>query len=58
VRLCHAEAKALGVPNEVMNAVLKIWEQAYSEIGADKDFTTVIQPIEKRAGVTVGAKAK
>jgi hypothetical protein len=46
------------VPNEVMNAVLKIWEQAYSEIGADKDFTTVIQPIEKRAGVTVGAKAK
>jgi 3-hydroxyisobutyrate dehydrogenase-like beta-hydroxyacid dehydrogenase len=58
VRLCHAEAKALGVPNEVMSAVLKIWEQAYSEIGADKDFTTVIQPIEKRAGVTVGAKAK
>jgi 3-hydroxyisobutyrate dehydrogenase-like beta-hydroxyacid dehydrogenase len=58
VRLCHAEAKALGVPNDVMAAVLKTWEQAYSEIGADKDFTTVIQPIEKRAGVTVGAKAK
>jgi 3-hydroxyisobutyrate dehydrogenase-like beta-hydroxyacid dehydrogenase len=56
VRLCHAEAKALGVPNEVMSAVLEAWERAYSEIGADKDFTTVIQPIEKRAGVTVGAK--
>src|SRR5690242_14394435 len=56
VRLCHEEAKALGVPNEVMSAVLKIWEQAIAEIGADKDFTTVIQPIEKRAGVTVGAK--
>jgi hypothetical protein len=37
-----------------MSAVLKIWEQAYSEIGPDKDFTTVIQPIEKRAGVTIG----
>jgi 3-hydroxyisobutyrate dehydrogenase-like beta-hydroxyacid dehydrogenase len=47
VRLCHAE---------VMSAVLEAWERAYSEIGADKDFTTVIQPIEKRAGVTVGAK--
>jgi len=58
VRLCQAEAKELGVPNDVMSAVLKIWEQAYSEIGADKDFTTVIQPIEKRAGVIVGAKAK
>jgi hypothetical protein len=39
-----------------MSAVLGAWERAYSEIGADKDFTTVIQPIEKRAGVTVGAK--
>ena len=58
VRLCHEEAKTLGVPNEVMGAVLKVWEQAISEIGADKDFTTVIQPIEKRAGVTVGAKFK
>jgi 3-hydroxyisobutyrate dehydrogenase-like beta-hydroxyacid dehydrogenase len=58
VRLCHAEATALGVPNDVMAAVLKIWEQACSEIGADKDVTTVIQPIERRAGVTVGAKAK
>jgi 3-hydroxyisobutyrate dehydrogenase-like beta-hydroxyacid dehydrogenase len=58
VRLCHAEAKALGVPNEVMTAVLGAWERAYSEIGPDKDFTTIVQPIEKRAGVTVGAKAK
>jgi 3-hydroxyisobutyrate dehydrogenase-like beta-hydroxyacid dehydrogenase len=58
VRLCHEEAKGLGVPNDVMNAVLKVWEQAISEIGADKDFTTVIQPIERRAGVTVGTKAK
>jgi 3-hydroxyisobutyrate dehydrogenase-like beta-hydroxyacid dehydrogenase len=58
VRLCLAEAKSLGVPNDVMSAVLKIWEQANSEIGGTADFTTVIQPIERRAGVIVGAEAK
>jgi len=57
VRLCLEEAKALGVPNEVMSAVAGTWEAANSEIGGDKDFTTVIQPIEKRAGVIVGKKS-
>jgi len=57
VRLCLQEAKTLGVPNEVMSAVLGAWEAANSEIGGDKDFTTVIQPIERRAGVTVGKKS-
>jgi 3-hydroxyisobutyrate dehydrogenase-like beta-hydroxyacid dehydrogenase len=56
VRLCLAEAKALGVPNEVMSAVLGVWETANAELGGDKDFTTVIQPIERRAGVTIGGK--
>jgi hypothetical protein len=37
-----------------MTAVLETWETANSEIGGDKDITTVIQPIEKRAGVIVG----
>jgi len=54
VRLCLAEARSLDVPNDVMNAVVDVWEQANAEVGGDKDFTTVIQPIEKRAGVTVG----
>jgi 3-hydroxyisobutyrate dehydrogenase-like beta-hydroxyacid dehydrogenase len=57
VRLALAEAKALNVPHHVMAAVLDAWETANSEIGGDKDFTTVVQPIEKRAGVTVGKKA-
>jgi 3-hydroxyisobutyrate dehydrogenase-like beta-hydroxyacid dehydrogenase len=56
VRLAFAEAKSLDVPHEIMAAVLNAWETANSEIGGDKDFTTVIQPIEKRAGVTVGRK--
>ena len=54
VRLALAEAKAMKVPHEVMAAVLNAWETANSEVGGDKDFTTIIQPIEKRAGVTVG----
>jgi 3-hydroxyisobutyrate dehydrogenase-like beta-hydroxyacid dehydrogenase len=57
VRLCLEEAKALGVPNDVMSAVARLWELANSEIGGDKDFTTIIQPVERRAGVTVGKKA-
>jgi hypothetical protein len=58
VRLCLAEAKALGVPMEVMSAVGKVWELAYSEIGPEKDFSTIVQPIERRAGVTVGKEKK
>lgn len=57
VRLAQDEAKALGVPMDIMSAVGRAWELAYAEIGPDKDFTTIIQPIEKRAGVIVGKKA-
>jgi len=57
VRLCYAEANALGVPHEVISAVLSVWETANSEMGGGADFTRVIQPIEKRAGVTVGKKS-
>lgn len=54
VRLALAEAESLGVPMDIMSAVGRAWELAYREIGPDKDFTTIVQPIERRAGVTVG----
>ncbi len=57
VRLALQEMKALGVPHDIMDAVGRAWEQVYSEIGPDKDFTTVIQPVERRAGLTVGKKS-
>jgi len=57
VRLCATEAKALGVPHDVMDAVLGVWEQGNTEMGADADFTNVLKPIEKRAGVTVGKES-
>jgi 3-hydroxyisobutyrate dehydrogenase-like beta-hydroxyacid dehydrogenase len=54
VRLCVEEARALGVPDEVMSAVLDQWEITNSEFGGDSDFTSIVKMIEKRAGVTVG----
>lgn len=56
VKLCLDEAAALGVPNDVMSAVGRVWQLTQDEVGADKDFTTVVQPLEKRAGVEVKAK--
>ncbi len=56
VRLCVEEAKSLDVPNEVMSAVLGQWEATNSEFGGDTDFTVIAKMIERRAGVTVGAK--
>ncbi len=58
VRLCLQEAKALGVPNEVMSAVAANWEAVNAENGGDSDFSTVIQPLERRAGVTFAATGK
>lgn len=56
VKLCLQEAKALGVPTDMMGMVASLWERTASEIGPDKDFTTIVQTVENRAGVTVGKK--
>ncbi|MGZ5828136.1 MAG: NAD(P)-dependent oxidoreductase [Xanthobacteraceae bacterium] len=56
VKLCLSEAAALGVPNDIMSAVGRLWQLTQDEIGPDKDFTTVVQPLERRAGVEVKAK--
>jgi hypothetical protein len=56
VKLCLDEAAALGVPNEIMRAVGHVWQITQDEIGPDKDFTTVVQPLERRAGVEVRGK--
>ena len=56
VRLALQEADAHGLPMDIGRAVGRLWALAVEEIGGDKDFTTVIQPLERRAGVTVRAK--
>jgi len=53
VKLCLEEAEALGVPMWVASAVRQLWFLACSQIGPEKDFTTIVQCIEQWAGVEV-----
>jgi 3-hydroxyisobutyrate dehydrogenase-like beta-hydroxyacid dehydrogenase len=55
VRLALDEMKSLGLSMEVAEAVGRLWEVVIRENGADSDFTSAIKPIEKKAGVVVGA---
>jgi 3-hydroxyisobutyrate dehydrogenase-like beta-hydroxyacid dehydrogenase len=55
LKLCVAEGKALGVPMEVAETVAHMLQVACDENGPDKDLTTVVQPVERRAGVEVRA---
>jgi 3-hydroxyisobutyrate dehydrogenase-like beta-hydroxyacid dehydrogenase len=54
VRLYLDEAEPLGVSVGVAEAILRVWEAAAQEQGPESDFTTVIKPFEKAAGVIVG----
>jgi 3-hydroxyisobutyrate dehydrogenase-like beta-hydroxyacid dehydrogenase len=53
VGLALSEAGALGVPMDVAEAVMRALKLACDEIGGEKDLTTIVQPIERRAGVEV-----
>jgi 3-hydroxyisobutyrate dehydrogenase-like beta-hydroxyacid dehydrogenase len=55
VKLALSEAKALGVPMDVAEAVARALQLACDEIGPDGDLSTIVQPIERRAGVEVRA---
>jgi 3-hydroxyisobutyrate dehydrogenase-like beta-hydroxyacid dehydrogenase len=55
VGLALSEAKALGVPMDVAEAVMRALKLACDEIGPDKDLTTVVQPLERRTGIEVRA---
>jgi 3-hydroxyisobutyrate dehydrogenase-like beta-hydroxyacid dehydrogenase len=54
VRLYLDEAKVLGVPADIAETIGRLWEAAARDQGPDSDFTAVIKPFEKAAGVTVG----
>jgi 3-hydroxyisobutyrate dehydrogenase-like beta-hydroxyacid dehydrogenase len=58
LKLCLEEAEAAGVPMWVANAVRQLWQHAHQEIGPDKDFTTIVQVLERWAGVEVKSGAK
>ena len=56
VRLCLEEAEQLGVPMWVASAVRQMFQFSTMQNGADKDLTTLIQCIERWAGVEVRGK--
>ena len=58
VRLYLDEARALGVPAEVAETTGRLWEALARDEGPDSDFTTVIKPFERAAGVTVGGPSE
>jgi 3-hydroxyisobutyrate dehydrogenase-like beta-hydroxyacid dehydrogenase len=53
LKLCLEEADAAGVPMSVAQAVGELWHRTSEEIGADQDFTTIVQLVERLAGVEV-----
>ncbi|MDH6193611.1 3-hydroxyisobutyrate dehydrogenase-like beta-hydroxyacid dehydrogenase [Mycobacterium frederiksbergense] len=53
VRLYLDEARTLGLPVELAQTIERIWEHALREEGPESDFTSVIKPMEKAAGVIV-----
>jgi len=55
LKLCLSEGQALGVPMDVAEAVTRLLQTACDENGPDKDLSTVVQPVERRAGVEVRA---
>lgn len=58
LRLCLAEAEAMGVPMWIGSAVRQMFQLSTLQSGADKDFTTVVRCVEGWAGVEVRAKAE
>ena len=50
LKLCLEEAEALGLTLWVASAVRQLWHGTASEIGADRDFTTIMQYVEQSAG--------
>ncbi len=57
VNLCLAEAKALGVPMDVIEAVARLLRLTCEELGPDTDLTSIVRPVENRAGVKVRTPA-
>jgi hypothetical protein len=58
VMLCLGEAEAAGVPMAVASAVRALWARAHAELGAESDITTIVQIVERAAGVEVKGRAR
>jgi len=56
VKLFLSESAALGVPTQVIDAVARLLQLTCDELGPETDLTTVVRPVEKRAGAEVRAR--
>jgi 3-hydroxyisobutyrate dehydrogenase-like beta-hydroxyacid dehydrogenase len=56
IRLCMAEADALGVPMIVGSAVRQLLSISTATEGLDADMTAMAKTVESWAGVQIGAK--
>jgi 3-hydroxyisobutyrate dehydrogenase-like beta-hydroxyacid dehydrogenase len=55
LRLFAEQAETLGVPLWIGSAVRQMWQHTGDQVGFEEDFTTVVQPLEKWAGVEIRA---
>jgi 3-hydroxyisobutyrate dehydrogenase len=48
------QAHAQGCPVDMAESVARLWKKTQDEEGPGSDFTSVVKPMERAAGVTVG----
>lgn len=58
LKLCLEEAESLGLTLWVASAVRQLWHATAAEIGADRDFTTIMQYVERAAGGDVEVRGR
>jgi hypothetical protein len=57
LKLFMEEAESIGLTLETAKAVCALWLKAMNELGADSDFTQIVQCVERAANVEVRGKA-
>jgi 3-hydroxyisobutyrate dehydrogenase-like beta-hydroxyacid dehydrogenase len=53
LKLFTDQADSLGVPLWIGSAIRQFWQFTNDQVGGDKDFTTMVRPLENWAGVEV-----
>ncbi len=49
--LCQEEVKDMGVPMAVIDAAREEWLEVEQEMGKDRDFTAIVEMLERRSGI-------
>jgi 3-hydroxyisobutyrate dehydrogenase-like beta-hydroxyacid dehydrogenase len=57
IDLCMAEAAALGIEMPTATAVHQLWSRTLRAMGPERDFTTIVEVVERNAGVEVRGRS-